>query len=342
MQVVNLNPDEWANLVRTAPNATIFHTDEWLRILERTYSVPIQRLGFVEGGDLLGGIPVLVQRKAIFRIAGSPQRHTVTPYQGIIYRDAADYRRLFEAFWNHAKSAAWDFVELTSPPGSPSLDSTLVPRGLRPETRRTICVDLSMGEAQLYRKMRKGARGEITQAEKRGTVIEVVDPCSDDWIGPYYRMSVEKYRRKGRPSAIPKAYFQNVVAILGPSGKVRLVFAKYEGQVVAAGIFLADRGNVYFWDGVFRREYHHLRGNTLIHWDVMRWGCAQGFVNYDLAGAGIQSIAGFKKGFGGVVVEHPAFLWTRGWLAQLGERGYRLLAPTVRWALSLLPERSGD
>lgn len=342
MQVVNLNPEEWARLVQTAPNATLFHTHEWLTILERTYSLPIQRVGFVEGGDLLGGIPVLVQRKAIFRVAGSPERHTATPYQGIIYRDSADYGRLFEAFWNHAQSAAWDFVEVTAPPGSPSRDSSGELKGLRSETRQTICIDLSLGEAQLFRMMWSEARRKIRQAQKRGTVIEVIDPCSDDWIGPYYQMSVELYRRKGRPSAIPKAFFQNVVAILGPSGKVRVLFAKHEGQAVAAGIFLADRRNVYAWGGVSRREYHHLRGNSLIHWDVIRWGCAEGFLNYDLVGAGIQSIAEFKKGFGGVLVQHPSFLWTRGWLAQLGERGYRLLAPTARWVLSLLPERPGD
>jgi predicted N-acyltransferase len=168
-------------------------------------------------------------------------------------------------------------------------------------------------------------------------VIEEVPAEDTDWVETYYRMSVELYRRQHLPPAIPRALFENVSRVLGASGKVRVVFAKYQDQVVAGQIFLIHGNHLYFWDAASKQEYNYLRANNLIQWHIIRWACSHGLRVYDMMGANIPRIAQFKKGYGGSFVPYSTFVYTRGFLARVGELGYKWLAPTARRMIALLP-----
>ena len=143
MKVVDLSASEWAQLLKNTPSATIFHTNEWLAVLERTYGCEIRRLGFLEDGNLVGGIPVAIKKKFIYRIAGSPAGGMVTPYQGPICRDLSQYGVIFEAFWRYAMVTGWDLSRVTPPPYSPLVDWRRTGLGVRCEALQTIHLDLT-------------------------------------------------------------------------------------------------------------------------------------------------------------------------------------------------------
>jgi len=336
MKVVELSPGEWDGLVQRSPQATLFHTNEWLTILEQTYKPQVFRLGFIDGERLLGGIPVLVRKKFIYRIAGSPSSGTATPYQGFICFDPADCGRLFQAFWSYTHTRAWDFVEVTPPPGMSHGMKMSSLANVRCQPRQTICLDLAQGEEWIFGAMEKDCRNQIRQAEKRGAVVEEVVASNSQWVEAYFDMSVRLYRRQHRPPAIPRSFFENLSRILGASGKLRVLFAKYQDQVVAAQIFLIHEGRLYYWDGVSKQAFSHLRANNLIQWHIIRWACSNGLRVYDMMGANIPRIAQFKKGFGGSFVPYSTYVNTRGLLARVGVLGYKWLAPTVRRAILLL------
>lgn len=333
-RVAELNPDEWAQLEREAVQSTPFHTQEWLTILEHTYHAKILRLGFFEGEQLIGGLPVLVMRKFIYQVAGSPLDGTVTPYQGPICLDPLNYEKLFKSFWDYAEYSKWDFVQMTPFPRAEVEACQSNSRYFRWEARQTICLNTRPGEAELLRAMNRKCRNEVRQAVVRGAVVEEVDASQRQWIETYYQMSVEMYRRQRRPPAISKRFFENVSAILGASGKMRVLFAKYESQVVAAAIFLIHRNVLYAWDAVSARAYSHLRANNLIYWTIIRSAHAIGLETFDMLGANIPTVARFKEGFGGSLVAYDSFLRSKGWLARAGESGYRFFVPAMRWLLA--------
>jgi hypothetical protein len=334
VRVAELNRDEWAQLERDAVQSTLFHTDEWLAILERTYHAKILRLGFFEGKQLIGGMPVLVMRKFIYKIAGSPLDGTVTPYQGPICLDPLNSGKLFKAFWGYAESCKWDFVQMTPFPAAEIEARQLNSPYSRCEARQTICVNIRPGEPEILRAMKQQCRNKIRQAVERGAVIEEVDASECHWIETYFEMSVETYRRQWRPPAIPKSFFENVGALLGASGKMRVLFAKYDSKVVAAAIFLVHRNVLYAWDAVSSRAYSHLRASSLIYWTIIRSAHETGLQTFDMLGANIPTVARFKEGFGGSFIAYETFLRSKGWLARAGESGYRFCAPAMRWLLA--------
>jgi CelD/BcsL family acetyltransferase involved in cellulose biosynthesis len=330
MKVVDLSSGEWTELLKTAPSATIFHTNEWLTVLERTYGYEFRRLGFINGGHLVGGIPVSIRRRFIYRIAGSPASGMVTPYQGPVCEDVSNYGTVFEAFWRYAVSMGWDFVEVTPAPDSPLVDWRRTDLGVRCEARQTICLDLTRGETNLFQEMDPDCRKAIRQAEKRGAVVKEVGANGNDWIDPYFDASSELYRRQHRPPPIPRAFFENLQDVFAARGTLKILVATHENEMIAGAVFLVDEGTLYFCDGVSRSAYNYLRPSNLLQWAIICWACRQGLRTYDMVGGNIPGIARFKKGFGGRSVPYVAFQRSNGWLAHLGERGYKLLAPLAR------------
>lgn len=330
MNVVDLNSSEWGAFLGTAPSATIFHANKWLAVLARTYGCEIRRLGFLEGGCMVAGIPVVVRRKFIYRIAGSPASGLVTPYQGPVCREPTRYIEAFEAFWRYAGSAGWDFVEVTPPPDNLPVDCRLKDPQIRYEPQRTVHLDLTLGEAKLFQEMDPECRRAIRAAKKRGAEVTEVDAGGDEWIDSYFHASSEMYRRQGRPPAIPRTFFENLRDIFMADLRLKILIAVYRSEVIAGAVFLVDRETLYFCDGVSRSAYNHLRPSNLIHWTIICWACMQGLRTYDMLGANIPSIARFKKGFGGRFVPYVTYRRSQDWLARVGERGYRLLAPTAR------------
>jgi CelD/BcsL family acetyltransferase involved in cellulose biosynthesis len=330
MKVVDLSPGEWTALLKVAPSVTIFHTNEWLTVLERTYGCEFRRLGFVNGGHLVGGIPVSVRRKFIYRIAGSPASGMVTPYQGPVCEDVSKSGTIFEAFWRYAVSMGWDFVEVTPAPDSPLLDWRRTDLGVRCEARQTICLDLTRGETNLFQGMEKDCRNKVRQGEKRGAVVTEVGANGNDWIGPFYDAKSELYRRQHRPPSIPRAFFENLQDVFAARGTLKIFIATYENEMIAGAVALVDEGTLYGCDRVSRSAYNYLRPNNLIDWAIIRWACRQGLRTLDMMGGNIPGITHYKEGFGGRFVPYVTFQRTSGWPARFGERGYKLLAPLAR------------
>jgi CelD/BcsL family acetyltransferase involved in cellulose biosynthesis len=340
MKVVELSPGDWDGLVQRSAEATLFHTNEWLTILEQTYKAQVLRLGFTEGDRLLGGIPVLVRKKFIYRIAASPSSGMATPYQGIICLDPADYGRLLQAFWSYTHTCEWDFVEVTFSPATSQLIRVSGLAHVRREQRQTITLDLSQGEERIWSGMYSECRRKIRQGERSGAVIEEAAAEDIDWVESYYRMSVDVYRRQHLPPPVPRALFENLSRVLGASREVRILFCKYEGQVVAGQIFLIHGNSLYFWDAVSKQGKRQLRASHLVQWHILRWACSHGLQICDMLGANIPRIAEFKKGYGGSFIPYSTFIHTRGFLARAGELGYRWLAPTGRRVMLLLRDFS--
>ena len=49
--------EEWDNIVKGSPYGTIFHTLEWMEILEKTFKVEKLQLGIYKSNELVGVFP---------------------------------------------------------------------------------------------------------------------------------------------------------------------------------------------------------------------------------------------------------------------------------------------
>ena len=146
----------------------------------------------------------------------------------------------------------------------------------------------------------------------------------------YYEMAVHVFAKSHRAPPLSRADYAALADIARRGGPVRVFLARHQDRVIAGGIFPFDAQAVYYLDGVSDPEGQEVRPNNLLHWEVIRWACAQGLRRYDMVGAGIESVARFKRGFGPVEVPYTYAFRSRDFMTSAARSTYAFLAPAGR------------
>jgi len=109
-------------------------------------------------------------------------------------------------------------------------------------------------------------------------------------------------------------YYRLAWRLFAADGRVRLLLANYEGQLLAGLMAFAFNGQSWYMYGASSDERRELMPNHQLQWRAMQWARAQGCRQYDLCGitdidpespgAELGGVQRFKEGFGGVVVRY--------------------------------------
>lgn len=327
-----LSAEEWEEAIIPLSDATLFHSNSWLDILQRTHAITVERLELQDREGNRGLIPIATTRRCGLTIAGSPLSSIGTPFQGLLPLGSARCPSLLGVLDWFVKTRGWCHFVLTNPPRLELVGMGAFP-GWTENTFRTIYLDLSKGLDHIFRAMDPDCRNQIRQAERRGAEIFVPDSHGVEWIDEYYRISKEVYRHQNRPPTRSREFFINAMNALQPNGQIRIVLAKFEGRVIAGGLFGIYKDTLYYYDGASLPAYNHLRPNNLIQWTIIQWAVEHGLRSYDMVGGNIPSIAHFKEGFGGEYVNYDSARYASR-LGSLAEVMYRPAAALVRRILS--------
>jgi lipid II:glycine glycyltransferase (peptidoglycan interpeptide bridge formation enzyme) len=207
--------------------------------------------------------------------------------------------------------------------------ASAMPKGFQSEPRATYMLDLSPGPEQLWSgALSSSCRRAVRKATSAGVTIEEGDLGAH--LDRYYAMAVGVFAKSHRPPSLDKDDYAALAAIARDGGPVKVWFASLKGRVIAAGIFPYDEHSVYYLDGVSDPDGQEVRPNNLLHWEVIRWACAHGLSRYDMVGAGIESIARFKRGFGSVEVPYTYAFRSLDLVTSAARSTYAFLAPAGR------------
>lgn len=122
----------------------------------------------------------------------------------------------------------------------------------------------------------------------------------------------------GRRSACTAAYYQDVYDRFHQAGQCELLFASYEGQVLAGLMVFWHQARAWYFYGASTEEHRNLMPTYLLQWEAMRLAKKHGCRVYDLWGIpdhdeqqleaaftsrsdGLWGVYRFKRGFGGEV-----------------------------------------
>ncbi len=170
---------------------------------------------------------------------------------------------------------------------------------------QTWVVDLRPGIEQVWSNLETRARTAIRKAEKQGVTVRPARRPGDLEI--YYNLHTETYQRtKVRP--YPKAYFAAIWKDFLEKGLAHIIFAEWNGEVVAAENFGVYKQAAVYWTGAASKNGLLVAANSLLQWTAMQWMAENGLEWYETGEAfpqlregKLKGLNDFKKSFGGKI-----------------------------------------
>jgi lipid II:glycine glycyltransferase (peptidoglycan interpeptide bridge formation enzyme) len=199
------------------------------------------------------------------------------------------------------------------------------PEGVPADPFRTLVIDLSRTEAEIFAAMRSGTRNEVRRdPAKDGLTTEMIERPTSALIAEFAAF----YRRfaAGRDLVRVKTRWLEAMAL---AGSLQLTRAAAHGDTVVWHSYMTRPDRVRLLhsvslhrgaDGSVRNMTG--RANRLLHWRDIVWLRERGVRTYDLGGvydgqdASLLAINHFKEGFGGVRVTEYSGTFALTWFGQ--------------------------
>lgn len=307
----------WDRIVTLSKCGNVFNSKDWLKLCQAHLSSIPRLLVLLKDEEPVG---VCAGSEYVFLgLKGflSPAPQTWSFYGGLLVRDTEEDRK--RELWQMLMSSLlreYSFVVTTDPPTSNTLGWCQYQT-----VRKTLIVRLSCPVEELRSRIRRDRRRDIKRAENEG--IQVVECHREEDVRAYYEMLRQTCERKEISTLLPLRFFIDVLRVMGER-RAKLFLAML-GEITVAGAFLLlDDKRFYCWSAASREPGLRLGANSLIQWKSILWGKENGFVEYDMLGANIPSVASFKAGFGSEYRQYYSSVVTRP----------RALARVVRWSLT--------
>ncbi|OLN31778.1 lipid II:glycine glycyltransferase FemX [Desulfosporosinus metallidurans] len=316
----------WQDYLKGTTQGSLFHRWEWQDIIETGFGLRVNRLGLFDDEGVLKGLLPLIERKmSLLKLAGSPLSGAATPHCGPL--GAVSLTEVLAALEGYAAEQHIDYLEMSLP--TLAEKDTFEQNGYTVEELITLELPIPTDETSLWSGLEVRCRNAVRKAEKSG--VEVIEPQTlEEWLEPYYELSCGVYRRQEMEPPFSKEYFTALWQNLYSSGDLVVLLARFEGKIIAGGIFPRDRNVGYYLDGVSDREYNKVVPNNLVQWEYLKRAQAMGIQLYDMVGANIPSIAKFKKSFGSIERNYLYAYRNRTIAARVGRTVYAKHGETIK------------
>jgi len=288
---------EWDRLVEISPQGTIFHTWNWLRIVEKYTNAKLYPLIGYKGDTPIGVFPIFFRKKYL-KMIFSPPPHMAIPYLGpaLIKYDRLKQDKRETNLIEFQKQVDNFINELGASYISFSLTPELIDsRPFRwsgytvvPHYHRSI--DISKGEDYVWSQFQKRVRQGIVKTREKGVLVE---EGNLEELEVLYDLLIRRYRELGKTVNVPKKYLIELYKNLYP--RVLIFIAKYEGETLTGSIYVKSKNKLISWIGNPKPKISGLYLNELIKWEVVKWAIQQGFEKYELIGASDEKLDMHKR-----------------------------------------------
>jgi len=288
-----------------------FHHTAWLEAVAQGVQFELRFIGVYEGSDLVAAVPGFLARRGPFRLFGSPLRGTLTSYLGPVglnlkaHSDGlSDLILACSQFARQQWGAAYTRFTLRDAPPKFQPELGLNWKQQRPGSYR---LDLSKGEETLWNSLESDCRRNVRRAERVG--IEIV-PFDDPAL--FYQILDETFRRHGTSSWQSERFYQLLLSGLLPRDLLWAWGARYEGRIIAAGLFLHDDLEMHFISGASLPQFGSLPTSYLLHWHAIKTAIRSGLKVFNSDVSRVRSIDQFKESFRPSSDRRYTLIWAPG------------------------------
>ncbi len=286
-----LSDPRWSRFIHSHPGASIFHTPEWLRALQRTYNYqPVVLTTSRPEEDLRNGLVFCLVRSWLTgrRMVSLPFSDHCEP----LVDGPGQLKDLLQGLLRESEKQHCGYVEVR--PATP------LPAGLKEMERSHEFffhrLDLRPGRQSVFQNLHKDCvQRKIRRAEREGLTCE--EGTSALLLGKFYRLLVMSRRRHQLPPQ-PFSWFRNLTDCLG--GRVNLQVASKNGLPVAAIMTLRYREVLTYKYGCSDQRFHRWGGMQLLLWRAIEQAISMGLREFDMGRSDLDhpGLAAFKDRWG--------------------------------------------
>ena len=257
-RIINpLSGSEWDDLVAGHPEATVFHTSAWARVLTRTYGHSPVYLQYTGSGESVALLPLM---EVSSRVTG--RRGVCLPFSdfcGPLLSANSAAAALTDEICRAAAERNWKHIELRS--------GAFEPAGERVGTFFAHTLDLSGGEVAIFARFQPSVQRAIRKAEKSGVVVEISQTAGA--MEEFYRLHRQTRRSHGAPPQ-PFAFFRHIQEEIIAPGLGFTALARSGAGCIAASIFFHRAGAGLYKFGASEKQHQNVRPNHLTMWAGIR------------------------------------------------------------------------
>jgi CelD/BcsL family acetyltransferase involved in cellulose biosynthesis len=277
MEICRIDPLSdigWKEFVQDHPNASIFHTPEWLAALQRTYEYePVVYAGVDSTRKILCGIPFCRVNSFLTgdRLVSLPFSDHCQP----LVESEAQLSPLLEAARSDLDKHHLKYVEIRP---THYQESRLCEAGLsRSAAVMLHTLDLLPAEDDLSKRFHaKGVRQPIARSEREH--LQHWEGQSEELLTEFYRLLLLTRRRHQLPPQ-PIAWFRNAIECLGC--KLKIHVASKDGIAIAGILTLWFRNTVTYKYSCSDPQFNSLNGTVFLLWRAIKAAKSAGATLFD-------------------------------------------------------------
>jgi len=250
---------EWDDAISTHPDATIFHSTAWARVLVDTYGHRPCYVQMSFNGSLLALVPMMEVQSVLTTSRGLCL--PFSDYCAPLTFSTFGHELVAQKLQQIARERRWSYFELRS--------HSMVPINVpASESYYGHFLDLRIGPEAVISNFSSSVQRAVRKAQRSGLSVSI--QSSPDAMAQFYKLHVRTRRRHGVPPQ-PRSFFINIQRHLISTGFGFIVLVESQkGPIAAAMFFRLGRHAVYKF-GASDERLQELRANNLAMFEAIRY-----------------------------------------------------------------------
>jgi len=254
-----LEDREWDDAISAHPDATIFHSTAWARVLVDTYGHRPCYVQISLNGGLLALVPMMEVQSVLTRSRGICL--PFSDYCAPLTFSGFGHELVTQKLQQIAHERCWSYFELRS--------HSIVPVNTpASESYYGHFLDLRMGPEALISNFSSSVKRAVRKAQRSGLNVSI--QSSPDAMAQFYELHVRTRRRHGVPPQ-PRSFFINIQRHLLNPGFGFIVLVECQKDPIAAAIFFRLGRHAIYKFGASDERLQELRANNLAMFEGIRY-----------------------------------------------------------------------
>ena len=283
-QLKNGEEKAWDDYVYRCSESSYCHLSGWRQVIARSYGHGFYYLWAQEDGEVKGVLPLIAMRNLFVR------RSLVSmPFLddgGICADNEAIRERLFQEALGLYEEQKTDCLDLRHRYAN---DLDCPHAGEKVMMILPLCDDPD----EMWNHFDAKVRNQVRKASKSGLTAAW---SNKQGLADFYKIFAANMRDLGSP-VHSRGFFDAILDEFDGSAKIMLV--RKNDNVIGGAICLFFKGTMIVPWASSLREYFSLCPNNLLYWEMLRWGCKNGYQHFDFGRSSPDSgTYRFKKQWG--------------------------------------------